>query len=303
MRFGQLAALCRLAAGTLGPVALAGCGIGSTAATALSPAPLPAYGIGDSYQFSDGTTETVVATEHDDVRWRGTDGSYVTSRDVLLPRLSWNGATERGQRRIPEATARLFPLQGGKTVSFDATSVVRSASGRQITTREAWRCTVAGTVPVTTPAGRFTTWRVDCAMSGQPGGSFQRSLYYAPAVGFYVRREERTGDGPVRVAELSDYASAEPALPASALRLRVNGIQQALERELSGRPAVWRDGWTGNAGEVMPVRTVRSAHYGWCRDFAEQIRTPGRLYNLQGTGCRNASGIWDIISLEPSKGS
>ena len=49
----------------------------------LAPAPLPAYGIGDAYEFTDGSTETVVATDRDEVRWRGEDGNYVTTRSVL----------------------------------------------------------------------------------------------------------------------------------------------------------------------------------------------------------------------------
>ena len=103
----------------------------------------------------------------------------------------------------------------------------------------------------------------------------QRNFYYAPEIGFYVRREERTGDGPVQEVELAGYTSAEPALPESALRLRVGGIQQALEREVSGEGASWHDPATGDAGDVLPVRTVRSSQYGWCRDFAERIRCGG----------------------------
>jgi hypothetical protein len=284
-------------------VALVSCGSQSGDDFAsLPPSPLPTYGIGDSYQFSDGSTETVVATERSDVRWRGSDGSYVTSRDVLLPRLSWSNHRVQGERRIGAGPALLFPLQSGKSVAFTATRTVRASSGdRPVTTHENWHCNVAGVVPVTTQAGRFRTWRVDCAMFEQPGGMIQRSEYYAPDIGYYVRREEKIGNAPMQVVELTDYASAEPALPATAWRLRVTDIQQALESEVSGRSSTWRDAATGDAGDVQPLKTVQSATYGWCRDFAEHIRTAGRMYSLQGTGCRNATGAWDIVALEPSK--
>ena len=286
-------------------VALAGCGSGSGDSLAsLPPAPLPTYGIGESYKFSDGSTETVVATESNDVRWHGGDGNYVTSRDVLLPRLSWSNGTVQGERRIGAGPTLLFPLRSGKSVAFNATRTVHTSSGgAPVTTRENWHCNVAGVAPVTTQAGRFKTWRVDCTMFEQPGGMIQRSEYYAPDIGYYVRREERIGHAPMQVVELTDYASAEPALPANAWRLRVSDIQQALERTETGQSSAWQDVSTGDAGDVQSLKTVRSATYGWCRDFAEHIRTAGRMYSLQGTGCRNAAGTWDIVALEPSKSS
>jgi 17 kDa outer membrane surface antigen len=288
-------------------ILLAGCGSRQPAEQAGPPAaPVPEYGVGDSYRFSDGATQSVIAIDRDTVRWRGSTGTYVTSHDVLLPTLAWTDASAQGERRIATTSPLLFPLQPGKGVAFAATRTVRSpADSAAVTVRENWRCDVSGTARLETAAGVFDTWRVDCSMTEQPvapGGSvLQRSFYYAPEIGFYVRREERTGDSPVRQVELVDYTAAEPALPESALRLRVARIQQALERDLSGDAMSWNDPATGVAGEVRPVRTARSRQYGWCRDFAEHIRSAGRAYSLQGTGCRNASGIWDIVELGPAR--
>jgi hypothetical protein len=286
-------------------VLLAGCGSRRPADVAESPpAPLPNFGVGDSYRFSDGNTESVVTIDRDTVRWRGSGGTYVTSRDVLLPQLAWTNGSAQGERRIAAASPLLFPLRPGKSVVFSAMRTVQgSAGGTPGTVRENWQCDVSGTARLATAAGAFDTWRVDCTMSEQAGARdsvmVQRSLYYAPEIGFYVRREERTGDGPVQTSELTSYTSAEPALPDSALRVRIAGMQQALERKLSGEATPWHDPATGDAGEVLPVRTLRSTQYGWCRDFAESIRSAGRVYALQGTGCRNPSGVWDIVALAP----
>jgi surface antigen len=48
---------------------------------------------------------------------------------------------------------------------------------------------------------------------------------------------------------------------------------------VSGQSSTWRDAATGDAGDVLPIKTVRSAKYGWCR---------------------NATGVGDTITLEPS---
>jgi hypothetical protein len=285
----------------------AGCGSKQPADPGRLPvAPVPEYSVGDSYRFSDGATESVVAIDRDTVRWRGSSGTYVTSHDVLLPSLAWADASGQGERRISASPPLLFPLQPGKSVVFGATRTIRPLTGTgPVTVHENWRCDVSGTAHLETPAGAFNTWRVDCSMTEQPGAPsssvVQRSSYYAPEIGFYVRRDERTGERQAQHVELIDYTTAEPALPDSALRLRVVRIQQALEQDLSGDAVSWNDPATGDDGDVLPVRTVRSEQYGWCRDFTEHIRAAGRAYSLQGTGCRNASGIWDIVELGPAR--
>jgi hypothetical protein len=102
-----------------------GCASIQQAGPAQPPlAPVPEYGVGDSYQFSDGATESVITIDHDAVQWRDNDGISVTSRDVLLPRLAWSDTTVHGERRIATATPLLFPLQPGKSVEFGAIRTV-----------------------------------------------------------------------------------------------------------------------------------------------------------------------------------
>jgi hypothetical protein len=83
-------------------VMLGGCASIQQAGPAQPPlAPVPEYGVGDSYQFSDGATESVITIDHDAVQWRDNDGISVTSRDVLLPRLALvgYGGTRRASHR------------------------------------------------------------------------------------------------------------------------------------------------------------------------------------------------------------
>ena len=285
---------------------LAGCVSSRPESVALlPPATLPVYGIGDTYQFSDGSRETVVATSTDQVWWHSNHGSFITSRDALLPPVAWTDPDETGERRIGAGGVLLFPLQANGSVTFTATRMVRTAGrAAPVTTQESWRCGVTGAAPVQTPAGRFNTWRVDCTMSEQPSvsgvGLVQRTFYYDPGIGYYVRREERIGDGPTRAVELSRFVSGEPALSQNGLQLRLASIQQALERQPSGDGTAWNDSATGDRGEVRLVRTMHSDRLGWCRDFTENIHVGGRAYSLSGTGCRNQGGQWDVVALAPA---
>ena len=193
---------------------------------ALPPAPIPTYGLGDSYQFTDGSGDAVISVGGDLIRWQAENGTYVTARDVLLPRLAWDTGGETGERRFAVGSLQLFPLETGKGVNFHATRIVRHVGRDQpvAVAEEDWRCEAAGTASVATQAGNFPTWRVDCAMRETPAvtgnGVLQRSSYYAPDIGFYVRTEERIGDGPTHVADLSSYTSSDPILSASALHQR-----------------------------------------------------------------------------------
>src|SRR5579871_2956607 len=73
---------------------------GDSSLSRMADAPLPVYGLGDSYQFSDGSTATVVSAEPDTVHWRDATGTFVSPRDILLPALTWSDATTQGDRRM-----------------------------------------------------------------------------------------------------------------------------------------------------------------------------------------------------------
>jgi hypothetical protein len=289
-------------------VTLTGCGAYRPVdIPSLPPAALPTYGLGDSYQFSDGSDDRVIAVDGDVVRWRDNGGMFMTSRDVLAPRLTWADSGTLGARRIDGDPSLLFPLEPAKSVQFTATRNVHPrVGGQQVTVQEDWGCNVIGAARVTTGAGDFDTWRVDCMMRETPAvtgsGLIQRSFYYAPDIGFYVRTDEAVGDAPFQITQLTGYTSSDPVLADSALRQRSYALQRALETQLSGSQAKWADADTGAAGIVTLVDTKHSAQYGWCRDFAERIQSSGRAYSLHGTGCRDPAKIWDIVAMAPGKG-
>ena len=312
MHRGPFSAKAGLLASLAGLIALfatlTGCGsYRPVGIPSMPPAALPTYGLGDSYQLSDGSNDSVTAADDDVVHWRDNDGTFVTSRDILAPRLTWADSATLGERGMSGDPSLLFPLRPAKSVKFTATRTVHPRrGGQQVTVQEDWVCDVIGAVRVTTGAGDFDTWRVDCTMRETPAvtgnGLIQRRFYYAPDIGFYVRTDEAVGDAPFQITDLTGYTSSDPVLADSALRQRSYALQRALETQLSGSQAKWSDADTGTAGVVTLVDTKRSAQYGWCRDFAERILSSGRAYSLHGTGCRDPAKIWDIVAMAPGSG-
>jgi hypothetical protein len=284
--------------------ALAACGGGhqqGAASAALSSAPLPMYSAGDSYTFDDGTADTVIGAGNDSVHWSNTARArFVTSRDVLLPPLAWANAVQHGRRDYagPEP---LFPLRPGSGATFTAALTEQpNGGGPDMRGQENWQCQVGEARRLHVAAGWFDTMRVDCSVTEMPGGRYvQRSFFYAPSIGYYVRRVDRVGDAPPHAVELVAWTDGNPPLPDSALRQRVTAMQEALATRDNGTVLDWQDPATEVSGSVEPVRTAHGSDGRLCRDFQEHLEAFGRRYALTGAACRETAGDWQVVNVGP----
>jgi hypothetical protein len=282
------------------------CGGGNDSADmsiAFPPAPLPMYSPGDSYTFDDGSVDTVVSATDAEVHWRTLNGSrFVTARDVLLPPVSWTDATTRGRRSFSAADT-LFPLQPGGSATVTASVTQQSSRSRlDMAGQEHWQCQVGDAQRLSTDVGMFDTVQVDCTVGGAAGGQpMLRTFFYAPSIGYYVRRIDQVGDAPPHTVQLVAWTDGNPPLPDSALQQRVEAMQRALENQDSGAVVNWQDTATQVSGSVEPVHTQRDEAGHWCRDFQEHVGAFGRRYALAGEACRGAAGGWQVESIASLK--
>ena len=117
-----------------------------------------------------------------------------------------------------------------------------------------------------------------------------RTYLYAPAIGYYVRREDSDGENPPVVITLTDYTLAPRDLPPSVARLRSERMQAALQKLPSGDSLAWSD--LGYTGEVRPLRSYRDPARGFCREYTERIAGPLARFHVVATACRSAAGRW-----------
>jgi surface antigen len=280
-------------------LALLGCTNQQVAGPVLPPAPLPRFAVGNAFSFDDDRIERVAGTSAGLVRWRGAgDFVFTTTDDVLLPRVAWSDTDQRGERTMSSASGALFPLARGNSVSFRAARhTVEKSSGTVTDVAEAWQCRVDDTARVATKAGEFDTFRVACSMSTvPPGTTLTRTFFYAPAIDYYVRREDRTAAGETLAITLTGYTTAEPSLPSQAVRSREAARQTSLETVASGATMPWRDAASGVSGTVRPVSTMRSPQRGWCRTYEESIEANAHRYHVERIACRTRGGSWQTFA-------
>jgi len=173
----------------------------TASSTALGPAPLPVYSVGDTYVFdTPRETWTIADVTDEKVTWQSDlGGSRQTTLDPLLPSLR-SSAPEIGAvtRIITEKDGELWPLAVGNESTFVVAAGMDQPPYSQSL---AWSCRVVGTNLVAVPAGQFNTFKIACARSD----GLRLNTYYAPAIGYFVRREVSTADNQGQARSLVAY--------------------------------------------------------------------------------------------------
>lgn len=83
------------------------------------------------------------------------------------------------------------------------------------------------------------------------------------------------------------------------LQVRIN---QVLEHEPTGAEVEWHNEATGNSGVIRVLKTYFPEPGKPCRDYERSTRDPeGGETLVQGTGCRDASGRWNLKEKEDSE--
>jgi surface antigen len=73
-------------------------------------------------------------------------------------------------------------------------------------------------------------------------------------------------------------------------------MQNAFEKNPSGQIAFWYEN-SRVRGRVVPIATIRTSLYGWCREYEERIATASANHRLVGIACRTETGQWLIVDI------
>ena len=75
-------------------------------------------------------------------------------------------------------------------------------------------------------------------------------------------------------------------------RYLASAVGQALEHEISGSVLPWKNPESGSEGQVMPVRSFRSAEGQWCREYVAQGQVGILWDERRAIACREGEGVW-----------
>lgn len=73
-------------------------------------------------------------------------------------------------------------------------------------------------------------------------------------------------------------------------------LDRALESNVSGTRASWRNRGNGNHGSITPLRTYRASNGGFCRDYQEEVVVGSDSELYTATACRDPLGLWQPIN-------
>lgn len=268
-------------------LALGGCALtvaGGDTPPRLSPAPLPTYRTGETFQFSRGRLESVAAVSGDNVVWQDERGDRERrNRDFIIEGDRWQ-AIPSYQAGRTSGPGDLWPLAVGRTATF----ITPDAGGGHT-----WRCRVTGTLKADVPAGRFDAFRIRCVTGLRPGPVDERIWYFAPRLGHsvvYVLKH----DG--RVTRRYDLIAAQPGLSrlgAAEKETYDSVFQKALETVRSGTPVRSTLMLAGHRLTVTPTATFREKSGQYCRRY---VVTLGNTHPYPGIACRDGDGVWRIAT-------
>lgn len=255
---------------------------------------LPLYRLGDAYTYSSGRTETIQEILDDRVVWHNDlDSIFERYPNFIFPTVSTK--TDRGEveRNFDVPPDTLWPLIPGTRRQFQSEVRVKldGQNGERLFYRE-WICKVVGMSRVEVQFGEFDSVEIACDRYSRGKWRENRTWYYVPEIGHYVRRVDKFLGRDTRNTELVSIQQGYDGLSRDTKRALYDLEQETLERMPSGKPANWRSRKENIAVTMVVTKTLKTDAGQFCRTFRQVISGEGGGRLVPGLACRTWNGRW-----------
>ena len=263
---------------------------------AMPPAPMPTYRVGESFTYSDGQTETVMAVRGNKITWRTNFGVVrAGTQNFFIPFKTWQNRERRSEAATTAPPGMLWPLKVGNKGSFELWQTVTDNDGsnrRQY--NQKWVCVVKGTEKITVTAGTYDTYKVSCYRYDPLSGFWlqTRAYNYAPSLGHYVLREDTYSSRPNTLRELVSVGFDSRALPQAEQTTLIATLQRTLDDAPDGTGVGWRSSGGKISATLTPLRTYNGDKGALCREYTSAYSYSGRNRVNVRRVCRDEKGIW-----------
>ncbi len=263
----------------------------------------PTYKAGSTFVYSDGRVDTVASLKGNMVRWIRNDGTRFTAhRNFLLPWYYWQSTAESGTVTLEGEPEDVWPLRTGRERKFSTqTMVQRNAGSNNLADwAEAWRCRFEGLEQLSVTAGRFKTIKFACSRdAGASSPALERTWYYAPKIGHYVRVIDATPGGKEQLTDLVAIRPSGETWPPIARAALGRAVEQALNSAKNGEEVPWTSSGVATRVTIKPTSGFRKSDGKRCRSFLQIWANKSGKYRYPGAACQaSSSGRWRIPGLE-----
>ena len=257
----------------------------------LRPASLPVFGKGDAFVFDGGRAIYVEETKGDRIVWNG-GGDYLfeTTGDFTGPILEWSYTDKEDRERsgsayVKEGSGNIWPLEFDKQVRMSTRSANVDPDTGDVNEYDQWLiCKVPATANIEVPAGTFDTFVIECSRYYQQSWMQTTKWWYAPEIGFYVKRDRSWNSGDDHSEELVTYGPAPAKIAEPAQDVLADTVQQSLENNNSGVAQTASYGALEMA--VTPLKTVQTDKGIWCRTYRQELSARNRTSSQIKSACR-----------------
>ncbi|MEQ8285931.1 hypothetical protein [Thalassospira sp.] len=273
----------------------------------LAPASLPSFGVGDAFVFDSGRAIYVKSLNGDRVEWNGGgDYRFETTADFTGPNLDWSYTDQEDRKRTGSATVKegsetIWPLSVAKFVRVSTKSENIDPDTGDTNSFDQWlTCKVPATETVEVPAGTFDSFVIECARYYKQWWMQTTRWWYAPDVGFYVKRYRKWNSDEEDEESLLTYGPAPAKIPQKQRERVSDTVQVALENINSGDTK--RATQSSLTIAITPLKTVQTDKGVWCRTYRQELSARSRTSEQIKTACRTDDG-WVIEDEVADKAS
>ena len=268
---------------------------GETPGPEMPPAPLPEFRAGDFYEFDNGVTYKVVATDAENVSWMiGDSFRFSTLRNILYPWMAWESKSSAAHAETDDPT-RLWPLKVGNSGRLHVKNYFyKYKDGSHIEYFEERDCQILSTAKLRVPAGTFDTFKIRCNQyinnTVYMGTTF---YYYAHRVGYFVKEINFKGHyGKGSVRQLTSFGVSLDSLPKEDRANLYYNFQLAMNTRRSGERVSWSSADGRQRSTIIPTTTFILDSGQVCRNYSQYLHLDGRQREFVGRACRDDRGVW-----------
>jgi hypothetical protein len=261
----------------------------------LGAATLPTFGIGDAFVYDSGRAIYVDDIKADRIIWNG-GGDYLfeTTADFTGPNLEWSYTDQEDRKRsgsaqVKDGSDTLWPLELGKQARISTYAENTDPDTGATNSYDQWlTCKVPSTETLEIAAGTFDTFVVECSRYYKQWWMQTTKWWYAPDIGFYVKRDRSWNSGSEQSEELVTFGPAPAKIPQAQQDQLDATVQETLESVNSGTTNTksFRD----LRIDITPLKTVQTDKGVWCRTYRQELTARNRTSQQVKTACRTDNG-------------